>query len=71
MKEWEKLFDNVALARAKAIDSGRIVFTKRNSARVEAAILASERTEVSISFKMETPTIMKCQCPKAKSGRKI
>ena len=69
MKEWEKLFDDVALARAKAIDSGRIVFMKRNSARVEAAILASERTEVSISFKMETPTIMKCQCPKAKSGR--
>lgn len=70
MKEWEKLFDDVALARAKAIDSGRIVFMKRNAACVEAAILASERTEVSIIFKMDTPTIMKCQCPKAKSGRK-
>ena len=70
MKEWEKLFDSVALARARAVDSSRVVFTRRDSARVDAAILGTERTEVSIIYRQNVPAIMRCQCPKAKSGRK-
>lgn len=69
MKPWEKLFDNVALARARAIDSDRVTITDRSETRVDAAILGAERTEVRITLKNDMPVIMRCKCPKARSGR--
>lgn len=70
MREWEKLFDNVALARAGAIDSSRVMIINQNQSRVDAAVLGRGRTEVSITFKNDNPVIMRCECPKAKGGRK-
>ena len=67
---WEKLFDSVALARAKAIDSSRITLTKKDETHIDAAVLSMGRVEVSITFKDGAPVIMKCKCPKARSGRK-
>lgn len=67
---WEKLFDSVALARAMAIDSSRITLTKKDETHIDAAVLSMGRVEVSITFKDGAPIIMKCKCPKARSGRK-
>lgn len=70
MREWERLFDNVALARAKAIDSNRVTIINKSETHIDAAILGTDRTEVHISLKNDIPVIMKCKCPKARSGRK-
>lgn len=70
MYKWEKLFDSVALARAKAIDSSRVTLTKKDDTHIDAAVMSMGRTEVSITLKDGAPYIMKCKCPKARSGRK-
>ena len=70
MYKWEKLFDSVALARAKAIDSSRVTLDKRDDTHIDAAVMSMGRTEVSITLKDGVPYIMKCKCPKARSGRK-
>lgn len=71
MYEWEKLFDSVALTRAKSIDSSRITLAKRDESHIDAAVMAmGGRTEVSVTLKGGVPVILKCKCPKARSGRK-
>ena len=70
MYKWEKLFDSVALMRAKAIDSNRVTLDKRDDTHIDAAVMSMGRTEVSITLKDGAPYIMKCKCPKARSGRK-
>lgn len=71
MYKWEKLFDSVALTRARAIDSSRITLTNRDETHIDAAVMAmGARAEVSITLKDGAPYIMKCKCPKARSGRK-
>jgi len=69
MYNWENLFDSVALSRAKAINSDRVTVTKKDETHVDGAILGMGRTEVSIIFRNKAPFIMKCKCPKARSGR--
>ena len=70
MYSWEKLFDSVALARARAIDSSRVTIEKRDDTHIDAAVMSMGRTEVSITLRDGVPYIMKCKCPKARSGRK-
>lgn len=71
MYKWEKLFDSVALTRAKTIDSSRIMLMNKDEMHIDAAVMAmGARAEVSITFKEGVPLIMKCKCPKARSGRK-
>lgn len=70
MYNWEKLFDGVALARAKAIDSSRVTLEKRDDTHIDGAVMSMGREEVSITLKDGAPYIMKCKCPKARSGRK-
>lgn len=70
MYKWENLFDSVALARAKAIDSSRVTLEKRDDTHIDGAVLSMGREEVSITLKEGVPYIMKCKCPKARSGRK-
>ena len=71
MYRWEKLFDSVALMRARSIDSSRITFMKRDETHIDAAVMAmGARAEVSITLREGAPFIMKCKCPKARSGRK-
>jgi len=70
MYKWEKLFDSVALIRAKSIDSSRIILTKKDDAHIDAAVLSMGRTEVSVTLREGVPFILKCKCPKARSGRK-
>lgn len=71
MYKWEKLFDSVALIRAKAIDQGKVTLTRKDETHIEAAVLSSGGpAEVSITLKDNVPFIMKCKCPKARSGRK-
>ncbi|MDE6985260.1 MAG: hypothetical protein K2O99_12135, partial [Lachnospiraceae bacterium] len=70
MYKWEKLFDSVALERARAIDSSRVTLSQRDDTHIDAAVLESGRTEVSITLRDGVPCIMKCKCPKARGGRK-
>ncbi len=70
MYSWEKLFDSVALARAKAIDSSRVTIDKKDDTHIDAAVMSMGRTEVAITLRDGAPYIMKCKCPKARSGRK-
>lgn len=69
MYKWEELFDSVALVRAKTIDSSRVMLMKRDETHIDAAVLSMGRVEVSITLKDGAPYIMKCKCPKARSGR--
>ncbi|MDE6054063.1 MAG: hypothetical protein K2G55_09930, partial [Lachnospiraceae bacterium] len=71
MYKWEKLFDSVALTRAKTIDSSRIMLMNKDETHIDAAVMVmGARAEVSITLKEGVPLIMKCKCPKARSGRR-
>ena len=71
MLQWIKLFDKAMLELAqKIVNQKRVEIISKTEDLVKANVHGQNKQEVAIFLQAGKPVKMRCNCPKAKSGRK-
>lgn len=71
MEQWEKEFDEVALAKGKKLyREGKVENLKKSDTQIIAEFFGIKQYSVNIALKDGVPGRMKCKCPKAAGGSK-